>query len=131
MSYKTRLVKIAIKWTPKPLVLLGANIVLKGIAKLTDFSLDLDMRRAYVQTRLYGESENIEVLLEGFAVVGNKGSYQFILQKGLSNRLWLNNLLARIAGKPWAIPAIPQLAPYMEFLAELLKAEMPALVRLG
>lgn len=126
MSYKVSLVKVAIKWTPKLLVLLIANIVLRGIAKLTDFSFDLDARKAYFQTRLYGEAEIIEVLVEGFSIITDGESHKLFVQQAQSNRPWLNNLLSRVVGKPWKIPDIPQLAPHMEFIAELFKAEGPA-----
>lgn len=123
MSYKIGLIKMAINWTPKIMILLMANIILKGIAKLTDFNLDLDARRAYVQARLYGETEIIEVLLEGFAVISEGESHKIILQKAQANRPWLNNLLARVAGKAWPIPAMPQFKAQIELVAELLKAE--------
>ncbi|WP_367025904.1 hypothetical protein ABZN20_16000 [Methylococcus sp. ANG] len=45
MSYKASLVKLAIKWTPKFLVLWVANIILKGIAELTYFAFDIDTRK--------------------------------------------------------------------------------------
>jgi hypothetical protein len=102
-----------------------ANIILKDIAELKDFSFDLDTRTAYVQIQLVGESETIEVWLEDFAIVNNEGAYQLIVQKAQSNRIWLNNLLSRIAGKAWSIPEIPQLAPHLELIAELFKPENP------
>jgi hypothetical protein len=37
----------------------------------------------------------------------------------------LNNLLARIVGKAWKIPVIPQLAAHIELISELFKAESP------
>lgn len=55
--------------------------MLKGIAELTDFSFDIDERKAYVQIQLAGESEKIEVWLEGFAVVGEEESYKFIVHQ--------------------------------------------------
>ena len=101
------------------------NIVLKGIAELTDFSLDLDTRKAYVQATLYGETEPIEVRLDGFAVVSDEDSHKLIVQQAQSNRPWLNNLLSRIVGKEWKIPVIPQLTAQIELISELLKAESP------
>ncbi|TAN48832.1 MAG: hypothetical protein EPN21_13860 [Methylococcaceae bacterium] len=124
MSYTASFIKMAIKWTPKPLVLLVANRVLKDIATLTDFSLDLDARKAFFRTELAGETEAIEVTVEGFGVVNEQGVYKFVLQQGLSNRPWLNSLLSRVTGKLWTIPPIPQLAPYMGLIAELLKVEI-------
>ena len=103
-----------------------ANIILKGIAELADFNFDIDTRSAYVKIQLLGESETIEVWLEDFAIISDEGAYQFIIHQAQSNRLWLNNILARIAGKAWKIPVIPQLAPHMELVAELFKAESTA-----
>ncbi len=125
MSYKTRLIKIAIKLTPNMMVIWVANIILKGIAELVDFNFDLEARKAYVQIQLLGESETIEVWLEDFAVVSDQGSYQLIIQQAQSNRVWLNNLLARIAGKAWKIPVLPQFAAEIELISELFKAESP------
>ncbi|MGZ8945491.1 MAG: hypothetical protein ACXW1W_08695 [Methylococcaceae bacterium] len=125
MSFKTHLIKMAIKCTPNMLILWVANIVLKGIAELTDFSFDIDERKAYVQTQLYGETETIEIWLEDFAIVRDEESYKFIIHQAQSNRPWLTNLLAHIIGKAWKIPVIPELAPHIELIAELLKAESP------
>jgi hypothetical protein len=80
----------------------------------------------YVQTRLYGEEATIEVCLEDFAVFSDGESYRFIIHKAKSDRPWLNNLLSRIIGKAWKIPAIPQL----ELLTELFKDETPALEKM-
>lgn len=107
------------------MVIWVANIILKGIAELVNFNFDLEARKAYVQIQLLGESETIEVWLENFAVVNDEGSYQLIIQQAQSNRLWLNNLLSRIAGKAWKIPAIPQFAAEIELICELFKAENP------
>ncbi|MFZ2169894.1 MAG: hypothetical protein WAW61_09700 [Methylococcaceae bacterium] len=125
MSFKTSIIKMAIKWTPDMLIIWVANIILKGIAELTDFSFDIDARKAYVQIQLLGESETIEVWLDGFAIVSDGESHEFIIHQAQSNRLWLNNLLARIAGKAWKIPVIPQLAAHIELISELFKAESP------
>jgi len=125
MSFKTRLIKMAIKWTPNMMVIWVANIILKGIAELTDFNFDLEARKAYVQIQLVGESETIEVWIEDFAIVNDEGSYQLIIQQAQSNRIWLNNLLSRITGKAWGIPEIPQLTAHLELISELLKAESP------
>jgi hypothetical protein len=101
------------------------NILLKDIAELTDYSMNLDARKAYVQIMLYGETEAIEVWLDGFAVISDRESKAIIIEKAESNRPWLNNILARIAGKTWKIPVIPQLTAQIELIAELLKAESP------
>lgn len=114
---------MAIKWTPKMMISWAANIILKGIAELTDFNFDLETRKVYVQIQLVGESETIEVWLEDFAIMGDQGSRQLIVQQAKSNRIWLDNLLSRIVGKAWKIPALPQFAAEIELIAELLKAE--------
>lgn len=123
MSFKASLIKTAVKLTPNKMIVWVANIILKDIAKLTDFNFDLDTRKIYVQVLLLGETEAIEVWLEDFAIVSGDESHQFILHQAKSNKLWLNNLLAHIAGKNWKIPAIPQLAAHMGLISELLKAK--------
>ncbi|MDO9103630.1 MAG: hypothetical protein Q7U57_01580 [Methylovulum sp.] len=125
MSYKTSLIKMAIKCTPKVLILWVANTQLKGIAELADFNFDLDARKSYVQIKLFGEAEAIEVWLEDFAVVGEGESYQFIIEKAQSNRPWLANALARVVGTAWKIPVTPQTKPHLELVAELFKTESP------
>ncbi|MFA5920647.1 MAG: hypothetical protein WC856_05085 [Methylococcaceae bacterium] len=125
MSFKSSLIKIAIKWTPNSLILWVANIMLKGIAELTDFSFDLEARKAYIQIQLVGESETIEVWLEGFAIISDEESYKLIIQQAQSNRLWLDNLLSRIVGKAWKIPVAAQMTSQIELITELLKAESP------
>jgi hypothetical protein len=121
MSYKTTLIKMAIKWTPKTLILWVVNRKLKGIAELTDFIFDLEARKSYVQIKLFGEAEPIEVWFEDFAIVSDEGSHNFIIQKAQSNRPWLDNLLSRITGTAWKIPAMLQI----ELINELFKAESP------
>ena len=102
-----------------------ANSQLNGIAELTDFSFDLETREVYVQAYLAGESEPIEVKMDGFAIVSDEESNRFIIQQAQSNKVWLNNLLARIVGREWKIPAIPQIQPYIGLITELLKTENP------
>lgn len=121
MSYKATLIKLAIKLTPNVFIVWGANFVLKGVAKLTDFNFDLDARRVYVKAILAGEPEAIEVLVEDFSVIGDAKPYRFIIQQARSNRLWLDNLLGRIVKKPLAIPDVPQLASHLALVSELLK----------
>lgn len=123
MSFKTCVIKTAIKWTPKVFVLWGGNFVLRGVARLTDFNFDLESRKAYVQVRLYGEPEAIEVWLENFAVIEQAGGYSLLIQQARSNRIWLSNLLAKFTGKAWKIPEIPQLRAQMELAAELFRAD--------
>lgn len=114
---------MAVKCTPSMMILWVANIILKGIATLSDFSLDLDERKVYVVATLEGESEPIEVWLEGFAVITDDYGNYIRLEQGQSNRVWLNTIFARIAGKPWKIPSIPQFQAYIDLVVELLKAE--------
>ena len=125
MSFKSSLIKIAIKWTPKRLILWVANIMLKDVAELTDFSFDLEARKAYIQIQLVGESETIEIWLEGFVIISDEESYKLIIQQAQSNRLWLNNLLSRIVGKAWKIPVTAQMTSQIELITELFKAESP------
>lgn len=123
MSFKASLIKTAIKLTPNKMIIWVANVILKDIAELTDFNFDLETRDLYVQIQLLGESETIDVWMEDFAIVHDGQSYEFTIPRAKSNRLWLNNLLARIAGRNWKIPAIPQLAAHMDLISELLKAQ--------
>lgn len=125
MSFKSSLIKTIIKWTPNALILWVANIILKGIGELTDFCFDLETRKAYTQLLLAGETEKIEVWLEDFAIISDEESYQLIIQKAQSNRLWLDNLLSRIVGKAWKIPVTAETKPHIELIAELLKPEIP------
>jgi hypothetical protein len=125
MSFKTGLIKMAIKCTPNIMIIWVANIILKGIAELTAFSFDLDTRKVYVQIQLVGEVETIDVWVEDFAIVSDEGSHQLIIQQAQSNRIWLSNILSRIVGKAWKIPVIPQFAAEIELISELFKAESP------
>lgn len=125
MSFKASLIKTAVKLTPNKMIVWVANFILKDIAELKNFNFDLETRELYVQIQLLGESETIEVWLEDFAIVSDGDSHNFIIHQAKSNRVWLHNLLARIAGKNWKIPHIPQLAAHMELISELLKAELP------
>ena len=123
MSFTTSLLKTAIKLTPNALIIWVANIVLKDIAKLTAFSFDLDLRTAHVQVLLLGEEQAIDVWVNGFAVINAEQSHYFILRQAQSNKPWLTNILARIVGKQWKIPVIPQVAAQMAIVFELLKEE--------
>jgi len=123
MSFKATLAKIVIKMTPNKLIIWVANIVLKDIAELTGFNFDIDTRSAFMQIQLVGESETIDVWVEGFGIIADESSYHFIIEQAKSNRLWLGNLLSRFVGKTWKIPLPSHLAPQFEFVAELLKAE--------
>ncbi len=120
-----RTVKIGAKLTPKILIVSVANIILKGVAEFSDILYDLDKRTAFVSVTLYGEEEPIEIALDGFEILGDEENYQFILHKAQSNKLWMNNILSRIVGKAWDIPAIPEYKDELGFVANLLKAENP------
>ena len=120
-----RTVKIGAKLTPKILVVTVANVILKGVAEFSDILYDLDNRTAFVSVTLYGEEEPIEIALDGFEILGDEENYQFILHKAQSNKPWMNNILSRIVGKAWDIPAIPQYKDELGFVANLLKAENP------
>ncbi|MEQ1635162.1 MAG: hypothetical protein ABL903_00630 [Methylococcales bacterium] len=125
MSFKTKIITTAINWTPTKLIIWIANIILKGIAELSDFNLDLDARKIYVQMQLVGEAEMIEVWLEDFAIFHEEESYKFILPLAKSNRIWLDNIFAHIIGKAFKIPMLPQIAPHIGLIAELLKPNNP------
>lgn len=126
MSFKTGLIKMAIKLTPNAMIVWVANIVLKDIAELKAFNFDLDTRTVYSKTQLLGEPEAIEIWIEDFAIISDENGHSFIVNKAESNRLWLNNILARFVGKAWKIPSLPQFASQIDLVAELLKAETPA-----
>jgi hypothetical protein len=125
MSFKTSLTKKVIKWTPQKLILWLVNLTLKDIAELAAFCFDLEARKIHMQLQLLGESEAIDVWFEEFAIITNEGSYQLIIGQTQSNRLWLDNLLSRIAGKPWDIPVTDEMSSQIEFIAELLKPQIP------
>ncbi|MDX8128246.1 hypothetical protein ACH5Y9_24670 [Methylomonas sp. BW4-1] len=123
MSFKSSLIRFVIKLTPNALIIWGANIIMKGIAELTQFNFDLDARKVYVQTRLYGEEHTIEVTLEDFAVFNDGESYRFIIHHASSDRPWLNNILAKFTGKAWKIPTLPLFAAQLELVAEVFSAK--------
>jgi len=123
MSVAINLTKLVIKWTPRKLISWVANIVLKDIAELTSLRFDLETRTAYIQVQLVGESETIEVWVDGFAIIPDDGSYKFVIDQANSNRIWLDNILSRIVKKTWKIPNTPQFAAQIAFVAELLKAD--------
>ncbi len=120
MSAKSSLVKMAIKYSPKTAVIWVSNKILKGIAELTDFHFDLETRSAYIKAILHGETDEIEVWLDDFAIITEGNTRKFIVQRAKSNKTWLNNIFARIVGKAWKIPAIPQLTAHIDLITELL-----------
>ena len=123
MSFKSTLVKLAIKITPNFLVIWVANFILKGIAELSEFNFDIDARTAYVQGTLYGETEPIDIWVHDFGILTEGDSHYLTIHHAQSNKLWLNNLLSRIAGKTWKIPAIPQFQEEIELVSEVLETE--------
>lgn len=125
MSLKVGLIKLAIKMVPWGMVSWVANKKLKGIATLTGFNFDIDARKAYVCTQLYGEAEAIEVWVEGFAVVRDGDAFHVIVEQAQSNKPWLNTLFSRVTGKAWKIPVPPQFAPQANLVAALFEARNP------
>lgn len=123
MGFKAWAVKLAIDMTPNFLISSVANILLKGIAEISDFAFDLDSRTAYINILLEGENEAIEVSVDGFGVTGDESSHQFIIQQASSNKVWMNNILSRVVEKRWPIPDHPQHQAQIDLLAELLKLE--------
>ena len=121
MSIQATLIKAIIKMTPSFIITLGANLILRGIAKLNFFHFDLDNRRLSVATRLAGEPEDIVLNLSEFGTIRQGNKYYFILRRAESNKLWLRNLMGHITHRRWPIPNIPQLAPYMGLVNELLE----------
>lgn len=119
------LIKLAIKWAPKKIVMRVANYKLKGLADVKDYAVDLDAKTAYAHIHLYGEAESIEVWVENFGILLEGNSYTFILHQAKSNKPWLNNSFAFVLGKAWKIPVIPQLTPFMPLAYALLKLEIP------
>jgi hypothetical protein len=119
MSYKTTIIKLAIKWTPKLMIIWTTNFILKGIAQLIDFELDIDARKVYAHIKLTGEAESIEVWLNDFAIASKDNAYQLLIQEAQSNRIWLTNIFAHITGKAWNIPVPPEFAGHFKLIAEL------------
>lgn len=125
MSFKSSLVKAAIKLTPDAVVLWVANTVLKDIAELSDFNFDLDVRSVYARATLVGETDPIEIWVDGFGIISDEESHRLIVQQAKSNKVWLDNIFSRIVGKEWKIPELPQYKPYIDLAAEVLKTESP------
>jgi hypothetical protein len=127
MSIQSTLLKLAIKLTPNILIIWVANIILKGIAELVAFNFDIETRKIHVQTRLYGEEQTIDVNMEDFALFNDGESYRFIIHHASSDRPWLNNLLSKIIGKAWKVPALPQFSAQLAIIAEVFKTNPSAL----
>ena len=121
MSFKSRLIKYAIKLTPEKLVIWIANLVMKGIAKLVEFNFDIDQRQLHVKTQLYGEIDTIDVWVENFMIIQDGDNFEFFIGQAHSDRPWLTNILSKLVGKAWKIPKIPQLQAHMGLVAEVLE----------
>lgn len=123
MSVQSTLLKLIIKLTPDILIIWISNFILKGIAELTEFNFDVDNRKVFVQTKLYGEEQTIDVHVEDFALFNDGEAYRFIIHHAHSDRPWLNNLLSKITGKAWKIPALPQFTAQLDLIAEVFKSK--------
>lgn len=120
MSLKATLIRSALNLTPSFLVTLIANLILRGIAQLTFFDLNLDRRILSVRFRLYGEPDSIDLVLENFRVIQHGTELYFMLSAARSNRPWLVNLFARVTQRAVPIPDLPVLRPYVGLILELL-----------
>lgn len=97
MSYKSTLVKFAVKQTPKKMMLWLANKKTRGVAKLTDFHFNSAERKFYVQMVLTGEQESVELWIEDFTLVAHEKSYKLVIHQAQSTRPWLDNFLRNFA----------------------------------
>lgn len=105
MNYKAKIIKIVLNKMPVKPILWGANKKLKGIAKLTDFSVNIDDSRLYVQVILAGEEEVLDVLLEKFTIINVDGGCRLAIQQVKSNRIWLDTVLNKaILGREFPVP---------------------------
>jgi len=123
MNLAISITKLVIKWTPRSLISWVANIVLKDIAELTRLEFDFELRTADIEVQLAGEPEVITIKVDGFSIISDENSYRFFIDQAHSNRLWLDNILARITGKGWKIPDVPKFQPQIKFIAQLLAKE--------
>ena len=76
-----------------------------------------------MSTRLLGEEEDITLEVEGFGVTAQGNERFFVIRSARSNKIWLTNLLAHVTHKSWPISKIPQIAPYMGTISELLETK--------
>jgi hypothetical protein len=119
MSYKSTLVRFAIKQAPKKMVLWLANKKTKDIAKLTDFNFDLEERKLYAQLLLTGEEEAVELWIEDFTLVPHEESFRIAIHQVQSNRPWLDILLAKfVLEREWRVPE-----KHADLIHELLASE--------
>lgn len=122
MSYKSTLIKFAIKQTPKKMVLWIVNKKTKDIAELIDFIFDLDDRKLYAQVLMAGDEEAIELWIEDFTLVTYDESYKIVIHQVKSNRPWLDTLLIKfILEREWKVPD-----KHVPLLIELLAFEASA-----
>jgi len=121
---------MAIKLTPNILIIWVSNIILKGIAELTEFSFDLEARKSTFKQDSTVRKKRLKFGWKILLFFNDGESYRFIIHQAKSDRPWLNNLLSRIIGKAWKIPAIPQLTAQLELLTELLKPKLQHLKKL-
>ncbi|MCH9698847.1 MAG: hypothetical protein K0U68_12155 [Gammaproteobacteria bacterium] len=122
MSYKASVIKLAINMTPDYVMRCVTNLILKDIAKLTDFTFDLNSRTAQVTFNLSGDPEPITVSVNGFEMTNEDGRHNFILHKAESDRQWVHAILNKVAGKGWKIPVIPRFQSKIDLVAEVLSA---------
>lgn len=130
MSFKAGFIKMAIKCTPKTMVMWVANMIFKGIVEMNDYDIDLDTRKIYVKTTLHGEAEPIEVWIDGFAIHDDEGTKNFVVEQATANRKWLSNILRFVTGRRWQIPHVPKYQAHMDLIEELLKAEQAEKVKI-
>ncbi len=121
MSYKSTLVRFAIKQTPKKMVLWLANKKTKDIAELTDFSFNLEERKLYAQMVLAGEEEAVDLRIEDFTLVAHEESFRISIHQVQSNRPWLDTLLMKfLLDREWKVPE-----KHADLIHELLASEDP------
>jgi hypothetical protein len=125
MTLRARLIRAAINLTPEWIVRLVTNFILKEIAELTFFHFDLDARKLYVEVQLAGESETIQIWMEDFYFMYEEDFCTIGVGQARANRIWLTNILSRIVGRSWKVPAPPQFAEYLRLLSEIFQPRIP------
>ncbi len=119
MSYKNKLVKMALNYTPKCITLWAANKKLKGMAELTDFNFDAGEGKLYTQLLLAGEQEPVDIWLKDLTLITDEEPCKLVVQEAESNRPWLDALLTRVViGREWKIRD-----SHVELIQELLASE--------
>ena len=92
MNIKVSIVKLAIKLTPNKLIVWTANIILKDIAKLTEFNFDLEPRILHLKIHLNNNEWFIykkDILIAKTKTL--KSKIQFIILKYTENLENFNN----------------------------------------